>query len=61
MSGVISYKDTMGVVQKQYPNPRFAKYARIFTNLLKQNRVVTRFPIISIIISYDSQRAIVVS
>ena len=40
---------------------RFLSYKDIFTNLLKQNTVVTKFPLVTMAISYDSTRAITVT
>jgi hypothetical protein len=43
------------------PNMRFAYYKDIFTNLLRQSTVITKYPIISMCISFDSTRAITVT
>lgn len=43
------------------PNTRFKNYANVFKNLVKQSTVTTLFPIVSIIITYDSQRAVTVT
>lgn len=36
-------------------------YKDIFTNLLKQSSVITKWPIVTMMISYDSTRAITVT
>lgn len=43
------------------PNPRFKNYADIFKTLVKQHEVQTMYPILSMIITYDSTKAITVS
>lgn len=40
---------------------RFAYYKDIFTNLLRQTTVITKYPIVTMAISYDSTRAITVT
>lgn len=57
-TGVISYRDTKGNVTSLKPNIRFLGYKNIFKDLLKQTSVVTMYPILSMIISYDSTKAI---
>jgi len=57
-TGVISYRDTKGNVTSLKPNIRFLGYKNIFKDLLKQTSVVTMYPIVSMIISYDSTKAI---
>jgi hypothetical protein len=57
-TGAITYKDTMGKETVIQPNGRLAKYRHIFQNLLKTNSIVTQYPIMTMLISYDSQRAI---
>jgi hypothetical protein len=59
-TGVIKYRDTLGKVYRIEPNPRFLRYKNAFTNLLKQICVVTRYPIISLVISFDSTRAVTI-
>ena len=48
----------MGKIFRADPNPRFKKYKSQFTNLLKRNQIVTQYPIVSMIISRDSQKGI---
>jgi hypothetical protein len=43
------------------PNPSFKSYKELFKNLTKSKLVVTKFPIVTCIISYDSTRAITVT
>ena len=43
------------------PNYRFRYYKDIFNNLLNTNHVRTDYPICSVIITYDSELAVVVS
>ena len=43
------------------PNPRFKNYSEVFKNLLKQNNCPTLYPIISMIITYDSKKVIAVT
>lgn len=40
---------------------RFAYYKDIFTNLLRQTTVITKYPIVTMAISFDSTRAITVT
>ena len=40
---------------------RFKSYKNIFKNLIKYKSVPTKFPIISMMITYDSSRAITVT
>lgn len=40
---------------------RFAYYKDIFTNLLKQASIITKYPIVTMAISFDSTRAITVT
>lgn len=60
-TGVIKYRDTLGKVYRIEPNPRFIRYKNAFTNLMKQTCIVTRYPVVNLIISNDSSRAVVVS
>jgi len=60
-TGVIRYVDTMGIETIIKPNMRFHNYKDIFCNLIKQSSVITSYPITTMIISYDSTRAITVS
>ena len=43
------------------PNMRFAYYKDIFTNLLNQSSVITKYPLVTMSISFDSTRAITVT
>ena len=43
------------------PNPRFKNQKELFNNLLKSTDVTTMYPICSVMISYDSTRAITVT
>jgi hypothetical protein len=60
-TGEIVYKDTLGNVTKIKPNMRFAYYKDIFTNLLRQSTVITKYPIVTMVITFDSTRAITVT
>lgn len=60
-TGEIVYRDTLGNVTTIKPNMRFAYYKDIFTNLLRQTTVITKYPIVTMAISYDSTRAITVT
>ena len=55
---MIQYKDTKGNILSIKPNIRFKSYQRVFTNLNVTKSVLTRFPLISMSISYDSTMAI---
>jgi hypothetical protein len=60
-TGAIIYQDTLGNKTELKPNIRLKSHKKLFTGLLKQSNVVTLNPIISLIISYDSTRAITVT
>ena len=60
-TGDISYMDTKGNVTVLKPNIRFTSYKSVFKDLLKQTSVVTMYNIISMIINYDSTRAVTVT
>ena len=60
-TGAIRYLDTQGNETIVKPNMRFMNYKDIFTNLLKQSTVITKYPIITMGISYDSTRALTVT
>jgi hypothetical protein len=60
-TGAIMYMDTLGNKNVLKPNMRFLNYKEIFKNLLKQNTIVTKWPIVTMAISYDSTRAITVT
>ena len=57
----LQFKNTQGQVVSNKPNSRFKNYKEIFNNLLKSTNVTTMYPICSVIISYDSTRAITVT
>lgn len=57
-TGVIEYVDTKGNTTTLKPNIRFLGFKNIFQDLLKQTSVVSMYPIVSMIISYDSTKAI---
>jgi hypothetical protein len=59
--GRIEFKDTSGKVYTIEDNHKFEAYKDSFKNLLKQNRILTDFPIVSMMISYDSKRFITVT
>ena len=54
-------KDAYNNDIKQMPNMRFKNYKSVFTNLIKYRNVATAFPIITMMISYDSTRALTVT
>ena len=60
-NGSIEYKDTKGNVTTLKPNLRFLPYKNVFKDLLKQTSVVTMYPIVSMLITYDSTRALTVT
>jgi len=60
-TGDISYTDTKGTVTVLKPNIRFTSYKSVFKDLLKQTSVITMYPIVSMIINYDSTRAVTVT
>ena len=43
------------------PNPRFRNYSSVFRNLVKSSNVVTMYPIVSAIITYDSTKVVTVT
>lgn len=60
-NGSIEYKDTKGNEYTLKPNLRFLPYKNVFKDLLKQTSVVTMYPIVSMLITYDSTRALTVT
>ena len=42
-------------------NPRFKNYSDVFNQLVKSSDVPTQYPIVSMIITYDSTKAITVT
>ena len=59
--GDAKYVDTAGVTQTAQANPSFRNYSGVFKNLVKANNIVTMYPIISMIITYDSTKAVTVT
>jgi len=57
----MTYINTQGVQVQNKPNPRFKNYSNIFKNMVKSSEVVTMYPIVSMIITYDSTRAVTVT
>jgi len=57
----LKYINTQGESVGNKPNPRFKNHKELFNNLLKSTDVTTMYPICSVIISYDSTRAITVT
>jgi hypothetical protein len=57
----MNYVNTQGVTVTNKPNPRFKNYSGVFKNLVKSTNVVTKYPIVSMIITYDSTKAITVT
>jgi len=53
--------NTLGETVENKPNPRFKNYPQVFKNLLKHSPVSTQYPICSMIITYDSTKAITVT
>jgi hypothetical protein len=47
--------------QEHKPNQRFKNYYHLFKSLTKHKVVPTQYPIVSVIITYDSKRAITVT
>ena len=57
----LTYVNTQGVTVQNKPNPRFKNYSGVFKNLVKSTNVTTMWPIVSMIITYDSSKAITVT
>ena len=60
-SGTIKYQDTFGKITELKPNDRLKNFQEIFTNLLVTQSRITMYPIVSMIITYDSTRAVTVT
>jgi len=56
-----TYINTNGEEIVNKPNPRFKNYRNLFNNLLKVTDVTTMYPLVSVIITYDSSKAITVT
>jgi hypothetical protein len=54
-------KDFKGALIDMKPNMRFRNYKNIFTNLIKYRSVQTAYPLVSMMIAYDSTRALTVT
>jgi hypothetical protein len=54
-------KDYKGQLVDLQPNMRFKNYKNVFTNLIKYRSVQTAFPLVSMMISHDSTRALTVT
>jgi hypothetical protein len=61
MSGDINYTDNKGGKYSIPGNIRFDSYKGVFKNLINRNKIITMYPIVSMIITYDSTRAITVT
>jgi hypothetical protein len=61
MGNDFNYLSTSGEVIVNKPNPRFRNFSGIFKNLIKNSNVTTMDPIVSMIITYDSSKAITVT
>ena len=48
---------SMSVIERQ----RFRNYSSVFRNLVKSSNVVTMYPIVSAIITYDSTKVVTVT
>lgn len=59
--GAIHMKDYKGNLIDMKPNMRFRNYKNYFTNLIKYRSVQTAFPLVSMMINYESTRAITVT
>ena len=57
----MQYVNTQGEKVSNKPNPRFKNYSEVFKNLVKSTNVVTMYPICSMIITYDSTKAVTVT
>ena len=57
----LKYLNTQGEMVGNKPNPRFKNYKELFNNLLKSTNVTTMYPICSVIITYDSTKAVTVT
>jgi len=56
----LKYVNTQGETVSNKPNSRFKNFKELFNNLLKSSDVTTAYPVNSIIISYDSTKAVCV-
>jgi len=52
--GQEKFLNTQGKEVSNKPNERFKNYKDIFNNLLKTTNVTTMYPIVSVMITYDS-------
>ena len=57
----LNYVNTRGETVSNKPNPRFKNYSDIFKNLVKSTNVTTMYPICSMIVTYDSMKAVTVT
>ena len=57
----MQYINTQGEKVSNKPNPRFKNFSEVFRNLVKSTNVVTMYPIVSMIITYDSTKAVTVT
>jgi hypothetical protein len=57
----MNYVNSQGITVSNKPNPRFKNYSAIFKGLVKNSSVTTMYPIISMMITYDSTKAITVT
>ena len=57
----MSRVNTEGITVSLKPNPRFKNYSEVFRNLLKATNRPTRYPIVSMIITYDSTKVIAIT
>ena len=54
-------QDTTGNIVQIKANPRFKNYSDVFNQLVKSSDVKTMYPIVSMIITYDSTKAVTVT
>ena len=57
----LAYINTAGEKVSNKPNPRFKQYSGVFKNLVKGSNITTMYPICTMIITYDSTKAITVT
>lgn len=60
-TGDITYMDTRGNKTTLKPNIRFMSYKNVFKDLLRQTQVITMYPIVSMIITNDSTKAVTIT
>ena len=57
----MAYVNTQGEKVSNKPNPRFKNYSGVFKNLIKGSNITTMYPICTMLITYDSTKAVTVT